>query len=48
METTGYTRTFEFKTDEIGTKEYVYEQWKQGKVTNQFNIKTIEEILKKK
>lgn len=41
-------RIFEFSTDEIGTKEYVDDQWKQGKKQPQFNIKPLEEFLKKK
>ena len=41
-------RIFEFSTDEIGTKEYVDDQWKQGKKQPQFNIKPLEEFFKKK
>ena len=40
-------KIFEFSTDEIGTKEYVDNQWKQGKKQPDFNLKTLEEILKK-
>ena len=40
-------KIFEFSTDEIGTKEYVDDQWKQGKKQPDFNLKTLEEILKK-
>lgn len=41
-------KIFEFSTDEIGTKEYVDYQWRQGNKQPDFNIKTLEEILKKK
>lgn len=41
-------KVFEFITDEIGTKEYVDSQLKQGKIKNQFNIKSIEEISNKR
>lgn len=46
--TTQKEKIFEFSTDEIGTKEYVDHLWRQGKLVPQFNIKTLEEILKKK
>lgn len=41
-------KTFEFVTDEIGTKEYVDTRAKQGKIKTQLNTEFVREFLKKK